>query len=130
MMGIFFLFTNYRTAPRRLFIIAMIPSQTVCNLAASHCYDGEKDDLPSAGPSAQVKEEIALSPLFIVSRVRLHVATSSPSARAGLPPTLIYSAPDPLLFCHADMFNKYCLPGTRSIGGVVVGPARKVMDDA
>lgn len=54
------------------------------------------------------KEEIAdrLSLLCIVSCVSLHVSTSS----LKLTPTLIYSAPDLLLFCHPDMFSKYCLP--------------------
>ena len=55
------------------------------------------------------KEKLAdrLSLLCIVSCVSLHVSTSS----LKLPPTLIYSAPDLLLFCHSDMFNKYCLAG-------------------
>lgn len=41
----------------------------------------------------------------ILSCVSLHVSTSS----LKLTPTLIYWAPDLLLFCHPDMFNKYCL---------------------
>lgn len=44
-----------------------------------------------------------------VSFVSLHIHTSTFSL--WLTPTLIYSAPDLLLFCHPDMFNKYCLPG-------------------
>lgn len=53
------------------------------------------------------KEEIVdrLSLLCILSCVTLHVSTSS----LKLTPTLIYCAPDLLLFCHPDMFNKYCL---------------------
>lgn len=42
-----------------------------------------------------------------------------------LTPTLIYSAPDLLLFCHPDMFNKYCLAGTGYTRGVVVGLHRR-----
>lgn len=64
------------------------------------------------------KEEIAdrLSLLCTVSCVSLHVSTSS----LKLTPTLIYSAPDLLLFCHPDMFNKYCLAGPGYTRGVVV----------
>lgn len=64
------------------------------------------------------EEEIAdrLSLLCIMSCVSLHVSTSS----LQLTPTLIYSAPDLLLFCHPDMFNKYCRAGAGYIGGVVV----------
>ena len=47
----------------------------------------------------------AVTAVYCVSCVSLHVSTSS----LKLPPTLIYSAPDLLLFCHPDMFNKYCL---------------------
>lgn len=39
-----------------------------------------------------------------VSCVSLHVATFS----LKLTSPLISSAPDLLLLCHADMFNKYC----------------------
>lgn len=42
-----------------------------------------------------------------------------------LTPTLIYTAPDLLLFCHPDMFNKYCLAGTGYTRGVVVGLHRR-----
>lgn len=41
--------------------------------------------------------------------VSLHVPPSSLKPT----PTLICSAPDLLLFCHPDMFNKYCLARTR-----------------
>lgn len=72
------------------------------------------------------KEEIAdrQSLLCIVSCVSLHVSTSS----LRLTPTLIYSAPDLLLFCLPDMFNKYCLAGAGYTRGVVVGRQQKVMD--
>lgn len=66
--------------------------------------------------------------LCIVSCVSLFVSTSS----LRFTPTLIYSAPDLLLFCHPDMFNKYCLVGA---GYIMVLQrccclcARKVMDD-
>lgn len=44
-----------------------------------------------------------------------------------LTPTLICCSPDLLLFCHSDMFNKYCQPATGYTRGVVVS-LQKVMD--
>lgn len=61
------------------------------------------------------KEEIA-DRLSLMSTMSVYMSTAS----LKLTQALIYSAPDLLLFCHPDMFNKYCRAGAGYTKGVVV----------
>lgn len=89
------------------------------------CYDSVKNDLSSVGSHPCEKRKRWRYHGCLLCHVSVYMSLHPHSASPGLTPTLICGAPDPLLFCHPDMFNKYCLAGTGYIRGVVVGLHRR-----
>lgn len=89
------------------------------------CYDSVKNDLSSVGSRLCEKRKRWRYRRCLLCHVSVYMSLHPHSASPGFTPTLICGAPDPLLFCHPDMFNKYCLAGTGYIGGVVLGLHRR-----
>lgn len=85
------------------------------------CYDSVKNDLSSVGSHPCEKRKRWRYHGCLLCHVSVYMSLHPHSASPGFTPTLICGAPDPLLFCHPDMFNKYCLAATGYIRGVVVG---------
>lgn len=89
------------------------------------CYDSVKNDLSSVGSRPCEERKRWRYRDCLLCHVSVYMSLHPRSASPGLTPTLICGAPDPPLFCHPDMFNKYCLAGTGYIRGVVVGLHRR-----